>query len=86
MAVGDLVERRLELPGIAVDREVVHHAIVHHDRQAVNEALRGDGLRLKEAGRFAVCAIAAPDGNAVATADSPAECRNSRFVNMDESP
>ena len=49
--VADRVERRLVLPGVLVDRELVHDRVVHHDRQAVDERLLGDGLRLGDARR-----------------------------------
>ena len=45
----DLVERRLELPRIAIDGVLVHDAVVHHDRQAVDEACFGNVLCLEEA-------------------------------------
>ena len=51
----DLIERRLELPRIAVDGVFVHHAVVHHDRQAVDEACLGDVLCLEEARAVTAC-------------------------------
>ena len=48
--VVDLVERRLELAGLRVDGELVHDRIIHHERQAVDEAFLGDVLGLDDAG------------------------------------
>ena len=42
--VHDRVERRLVLPGVLVHGELLHHRVVHHDRQAVDERFLGDGL------------------------------------------
>ena len=44
----DLIERRLELPRVTIDGILVHDAVVHHDRQAVDEACLGDVLRREE--------------------------------------
>ena len=46
----DLIERRLELPRVAIDGIFVHDAVVHHDRQAVDESFFGDVLGLDDAG------------------------------------
>ena len=48
--VVDFVERRLELPRIPVHGELLHHRVVHHERQAVDEAFFGDVLGLQQAG------------------------------------
>ena len=48
----DLVERRLELATVLVDGIFIHHRVVHHQGQAVDEAFLGDGLELLDAGRI----------------------------------
>ncbi len=48
--VGDLVERRLVLPGIFVHDKLVHRRVIHHDGQAVDKALLGDGAGFLDAG------------------------------------
>ena len=50
VGVGDGVERRLVLAGILVDHELVQNCVVHHDRQAVGEAVLRDVDRGEEAG------------------------------------
>ncbi|MNI64356.1 hypothetical protein D3C73_1197920 [compost metagenome] len=46
MLVVQLIEGRLELAGLGVHRELVHHRIVHDQRQAVDKAFLGDRLGL----------------------------------------
>ncbi len=40
----DFVERRLELSGVLFHSVFIHHRVVHHDRQTVDEARLGNGL------------------------------------------
>jgi hypothetical protein len=47
----DLVEGRLELARVLVDDVLVHDAVVHHDRQAVDEAFLGNGADFVQARR-----------------------------------
>lgn len=42
----NLIEGRLELAGLRVHRELIHHSVVHHDRQTVDESFFGDGFGL----------------------------------------
>ena len=51
MVVVDFVERRLELAGLRVHRELIHHRVIHHEGQPVNEAFLGDCLGLFDTGR-----------------------------------
>ena len=44
MLVVDLVEGCLELAGLRVHRELIHHRIIHHEWQTVDEAFLGDGF------------------------------------------
>jgi hypothetical protein len=50
MLVVDVIERRLPLPRVLVEDVFVHDAVVHDERQAVNEAFLGDGLDFRDAG------------------------------------
>ena len=43
-----LIERRLELPRVAIDGVLVHDGVVHHDGQAVDEARLGNVFCLEE--------------------------------------
>ena len=45
------VERRLVLSRVLVDDELVHHRVVHDQRQAVDECLLGDGFGFGDARR-----------------------------------
>jgi hypothetical protein len=47
----ELVEGRLELAGLRVHRELIHHRVVHHQRQTVDEPFLGDRLGLDDARR-----------------------------------
>ncbi|MCY1441899.1 hypothetical protein D9M71_582380 [compost metagenome] len=51
MIVVQLVEGGLELAGLGVHREFVHHGVVHDQRQAVDKAFLGDRLGLLQARR-----------------------------------
>ena len=48
--VVDFVERRLELPRVPVDGELLHDRVIHHQRQPVDEAFLGDVLGLQQVG------------------------------------
>ena len=45
MLIRDYIERRFELPGVLVHGEFLHHSIIHHERQAVDEPLYTLGNR-----------------------------------------
>ncbi len=66
--VVDLVERRLELAGVVVDRVLVHHGVVHHDRQAVDESFLGDRAGLGGSEVRDACAAACASSAASAAA------------------
>ncbi|PBJ17443.1 hypothetical protein BSF44_55640 [Pseudomonas sp. ACN8] len=51
MLVVQLVEGGLELAGLGVHREFVHHGVVHDQRQAVDKAFLGDRLGLLQTRR-----------------------------------
>ncbi len=48
----DLIEGRLELARTPVDSIFIHHRIVHHDRQAVDERFLGDRLGFADVGPY----------------------------------
>jgi hypothetical protein len=50
--VVDFVERSLELPRVPGRGELLHDRIIHHQRQAVDEAFLGDVLGLHQVGPF----------------------------------
>src|SRR5207248_1621374 len=56
--VENLIERRLELTRGAIDGELVHGAVVRHDREAVDETLLGDLLRLADFRPFGAYSLA----------------------------
>ena len=51
MLVVDFVEGCLELAGLRVHGELIHHRVVHHEWQTVDEAFLGDCLGLFDARR-----------------------------------
>ena len=75
----------LNCPEFLIDGIFVHHSVVHHDRQAVDEAFLGDIFGLADVGPFRLWPARLPGRGVVVvtvSAASAAERRRSRFVNI----